>query len=216
MAAVNRDGPAERKRPLAKQEPMKVLWDRLASAVPEDVVTRAAVSYDPAARVYVVSLLGAEFRVDPAAKTVESPSGAAGFGPTLICLMYLLSAQDKPLAGELVNPRALPAGDFFFRGPHDLPTDKLEQTFGNSTNLFQRAAAGLDGRPVPIGDAGHEFLPLPRVPVAVALWVADDEFPARVQFLFDKTAGDHLPLDVLWLMCGMLAGRLVELGTQDD
>ena len=192
-----------------KAGPMDVLWARLAAEPPESVVRRAGAPYDAAAQAYGVPLCGLALKVLPRHKRVEGPDGPCGYEVTLVCVQYLLTAQDEPPGGERVNPRSLPHGDFFFRGPHDLPTGKLEKAFGRNVEAFRKASETMGGRPVAAGDAAYEFAALPRVPVTIVLWAADEEFPARAQVLLDKAAGRQLPLDALWVLCNVLAKRLV-------
>lgn len=189
-----------------KQDPIGVLWERLAAAKPEEVAARAAVAYDVSSGAYLVPLCGGEVRLVP---TERRADGAGGYEATLASLQYLLTAQDEPPAAEWVDPKSLPYGDFFFRGPHPMPTDGLEEVFGRSLEAFRQAAEALGGQPVDMGDAAYAFLALPRVPVVVILWLADDEFPARVRFLLDKHAHRQLPLDALWVLCRVLAKRLI-------
>ena len=195
------------------QDPTSVLWERLRAAEPAEVAQRAAVRWEPDAQAYAVPLLDADFRVAPAERRVEGPDGKAGFEAMLCCVQYLLTSRDEPPAGEWVGPLSLPYGDLFFRGLHEMPTAKLESCFGERLDLFRAAGAALDGRPVEIADAACQFDALPRVPVIVALWAADDEFAARAQFLLDKRADRQLPLDALWLLCDILARRLVGADT---
>jgi hypothetical protein len=56
-----------------------------------------------------------------------------------------------------------------------------------------------------------ELLALPKVPVTLLLWTADDEFPARADLLFDATAPRHLPTDILWALA-MLSLQLMQIG----
>ena len=191
------------------QQPINVLWDRLGQAAPHEAASRAAVAYDPEQAVFRIPLLDAEHRVDPARRRVDAPEGAARFDATLVCVQYLLTARDEPPAGELVGPRSLPYGDFFFRGQHDMPTGKVEGAFGDAVDGFRAAAESLGGWPVEMADAAFQFRALPRVAVTIGFWAADDEFPARATFLLDRRADRQLPLDALWLLCGMLARRLV-------
>jgi hypothetical protein len=191
------------------QNPIDVLWERLRAAPPDGVAARAAVEYDAAQAAYRVPLCGLELRVAPAAKRVECADGPPGYEAELLCVQYLLTAQDEPLAGEWALPRTLPYGDFFFRSPHDLPTAKLEEAFGGRLDAFREAAEAVGGTPLAMGDAAYEFRALPRVPVGVILWGADDEFPARAQFLLDKAAHRQLPIDALWVLCRVLAKRLI-------
>lgn len=194
---------------LQPQNPTDVLWERLRAASPDEVGSRAAVSYDAARQAYLVPLCGRDVSVLPAEKRVDAPEGPPGFEAALVCVQYLLVSQDVPRANEWVDPKTVPYGDFFFRGPHPLPTGGLEKAFGESLDAFRRAAASLGGRAVPMGDAAYEFRALPRVPIVVILWAADDEFPARARFLFDRNVHHQLPVDALWVLCRVLAKGLV-------
>ncbi|MBI3593004.1 MAG: DUF3786 domain-containing protein, partial [Nitrospirae bacterium] len=40
-------------------------------------------------------------------------------------------------------------------------------------------------------------------PVALILWAADEEFPSRVDLLFDSTCELQLPLDIIWSIAMM-------------
>ena len=191
------------------QNPVDVLWERLAAAAPGEVAARAAVAYDASGLAYLVPLLNTELRVALRERRVIGADGPAGFELTLVCVQYLLTARDEPIAGELADPRSIGYGDFFFRGLHGLPTAKLEEAFGQRPDAFRVAAEALGGRAAQMGDAAYEFRALPRVPIAVVLWAADDQFPARAQFLFDKAADRQLPLDVLWVLCLLLVKKLL-------
>ena len=192
-----------------KPGPMDVLWQRLRAEAPEAVARRAAVEYDAAARAYLVPLCGQPVRVLPAANRVECPDGPCGYEPALACVQYLLTAQDEPPAGEMVNPRAIPSGDFFFRGPHDFPTERLVKAFGDRVEAFRAAAEKVGGRAVAAGDAAYEFAALPRVPITIVLWRADEEFPSRAQVLLDRAADRQLPLDALLVLSNVLIKRLI-------
>ena len=194
---------------LPRQDPTAVLWDRLQAADPAEVAARTGARWDADAGAYLIPVLTDEFRVFPAEKRVEGPDGGAGWEPMLSCVQYLLLSQDAPLAGEWASPLSLPYGDLFFRGPHVLPAKGLEEAYGSQRDAFCQACERLGGRPLEMGDATAELRAFPRVPIAVVLWLADDEFPARVQFLFDKAADGQLPLDALWLLTKVVARRLV-------
>jgi len=195
-----------------QQHPINVLWERLAAAQPSAVVQRTEAAYDPDRHVFRLLLCACEHTVDPATRSVVAADGPAGYEAKLVCVQYLLVAQDRPLSGQTVLATTLPYGDFFFRGPHPMPTARIEAAFGEDTVSFAAAAEALGGRPVDMGDAAFEFPALPRLPITIVLWTADDEFPARAQFLFDSTAHLHLPLDALWLLTRILAKRLVVAG----
>ena len=120
-----------------------------------------------------------------------------GFLEKLCLLAYLINAKDLPPAGKLVNGLALPGGQFFFRGVHCLPTEKLEQVFGDRPETLLDAAKPLGAKPCEFGGASILLNLLPRLPVTMVLWGRCEEFEARASILFDKTAADQLPLDAL-------------------
>jgi hypothetical protein len=51
-----------------------------------------------------------------------------------------------------------------------------------------------------MADAAFSFSITPRIPVAVLLWVGDDEFESEAKLLFDKTIVQHLPLDIIYAL----------------
>jgi hypothetical protein len=195
------------------QNPIDVLWERLATSEPSEVAAKAAVVWKPDEEAYTVPFLGTPLHVHPGARRVDGPDGSPGHGTTLVCVQYLLSARDDPPLGTWVSPLQLPHGDFFFRGPHAPPRGRIERAFGQAVEQFEAAAAGLGGVAHDLADAAFEFRALPRLSVIIALWAADEEFPARARFLLDPTASRQLPLDALWLVLGLLARRLADAGS---
>ena len=192
-------------------------WQRLGKLDSEQVVRRAALTYDPAQGAYRVPLLGRVYLVSPADRTVTlaEPDGSdrpPGFQEHLITVVYLLSAADVEPTGKLLRPESLPSGEFFFRHLHAMPSAKIERTFGQDPGALIEAGRRLGARPVSYGDAAVEVPALPRVPLTFIVWGADEEFPPKASVLVDETAADQLPLDALWTLAELAARRLVEAG----
>ncbi|MBF0538534.1 MAG: DUF3786 domain-containing protein [Nitrospirae bacterium] len=115
--------------------------------------------------------------------------------------------MDIPLSERLVPPEGLKGGEMFFKGAHALPLDKLAARFGADRDGFLDRGIALGGEVVSLGDVAIRVSPFPRVPVVLILWLKDDEFPARVNLLFDSTCEFHLPLDMNWnvaMMCALM------------
>ncbi len=74
---------------------------------------------------------------------------------------------------------------------------------------FRLAAASLGGEALDLADAAFSFRALPRVPVAVLIWLGDEEMPGEAHVLFDAGAHGYLPSEDLAGLGGLLAGRLV-------
>ncbi|MBM4467033.1 MAG: DUF3786 domain-containing protein, partial [Chloroflexi bacterium] len=75
---------------------------------------------------------------------------------------------------------------------------------------FVAAAEALGGERLTYGDASFLFPMFPRLRLAVVLYLADEEFPASANVLFDAAAGHYLPTEDLAVLGGMLTGRLIK------
>ncbi len=177
---------------------------------PQQAAVRAAVPYEEGA--FQVSFLGAAYRVqwpEGAVQRVE-PQGEADVSTCLLLLHYLLTADGMPLANRWIAFRNLPGGlgyDAAFQGRANL---RLARAFGTNRPAFEAAARALGGERLSFGDASFSFRLLPRVWLAVVLHLADDEFPASANVLFDGAVSHYLPTEDLAVLGGMLAGRLIK------
>ena len=191
-------------------------WELLAAGSPQPVCVRSGAAFEAAAGQYRLAAFGQRFMVHPGERRIDAlaPEGAALLEHhadllRLALLWYLVKATGDRPGGVLVNPARLPGGDLFARGTHVLPLDALAASYSSRPKAFLSAGTALGGRPAPYGDAAVELPALPKVPVTLLLWSADDEFPARADLLFDASAPRHLPTDVLWAVA-MLSVQLLQ------
>ena len=115
-----------------------------------------------------------------------------------------------PLANKLVGAESLPGGEFFFRGLHSLPTDKLVRRFGQQPEQLLEIAEQFGAKQCEFGDASIELYVLARVPLTLIVWGGDDEFPARGSILFDQSAAAQLPLDALLTATGLVVDAVTD------
>ena len=191
------------------------LWEQLEGLDHNTTAQRAKCQYlnDPPR--YVISLLNTEYVVDLSNKQIFSTKSSpqpmpAGFIEQLCLLAYLINAKEVPPANKFVKAENLPSGQFFFRGLHSLPTEKLEEAFGKSPELLYEASERFDGKKCEFGDASIELYGLPRIPIQIIIWGRDEEFEARASILFDQTTGTHMPLDALGALANLAVEALVK------
>jgi hypothetical protein len=191
------------------------LWQQLYRLDHKTTAQRAKCQYlaDPSR--YVITLLNAEYVVDLSDKQIFStqsspPPTPAGFLEQLCLLAYLINAKELPLADKFVGVENLPSGQFFFRGLHSLPTEKLEEVFGKSPESLYEVSERFDAKRCEFGDASIELDGLPRIPLQIVIWRSDEEFDARASILFDQTAGTHMPLDALGALVNLAVEALVK------
>ena len=176
-------------------------WERLAGLPRAETAQRARCRYLAESGSFVVSLLNTGYLVDPARRTIwaAAPEGRpAGYLQQLCILAYLVDAKDLPVADRLASVEKLDPGGFFFRGSHRLPLEKLATVFGPNPQFLHKVGQTFNAVPRSFGDASIELCVLPRIPVTLVVWAADEEFPARASIFFDQNAATQLPLDVLF------------------
>lgn len=191
------------------------LWEQLDGLDGDETARRADCQYLGDPERFVLTLLSTEYVVNPSDRSIltaagDSPEQDANFLEQLCLLAYLINARDLPIADKLVSENALPGGQFFFRGVHGLPTQKLEEAFGDCPEALFDASARLNAKRCEFGDASIRLNMLPRVPVTMVVWRRCEEFEARASILFDKSTGEQLPLDALLAAVNLTVKSLAE------
>ena len=130
----------------------------------------------------------------------------------LVILNHISRAGGQSLTGDLISYRELEAGSVYYEA---FKKNSINQiiTKLSQESLGKIAAAAEDlGGQVKIGDgkitATFQFLP--RVPVTLHFWSADDELPASANILFDSTANDYLHTEDFAAVGSLLTDFLCE------
>ena len=104
-------------------------------------------------------------------------------------------------------PGALSAGSVFQR----TVINPLVNGFGQDIEGFKQACQSLGGTYLSgSGDAAFTFAALPRLPMAVVLYLGEEGLPPSVNVLFDATASEYLPTEDLILIGEYLSAALLE------
>ena len=176
---------------------------------PVETAARAAVDYEDG--VFLVPFFGTRYQVHWPSGAIQRASDQeeVDVASRILMLHYLLTADGMPLAAKWIAFRNLPGGlgyDAAFQGRAN---QRLAHAFGSNLSAFEAAARALGGEHLDFGDASFSFRLLPRVWLAVVLYLADDEFSASANVLFDGAVSHYLPTEDLAVMGGILAGWLV-------
>jgi len=88
----------------------------------------------------------------------------------------------------------------------------LERKFGNDYVKFREAAVKLGGteEESQIGRHLWKFNVLPKIPLKIVFYEADDEFPTNIQILLDKTALQFLEFECLAFMVACFVRALIK------
>jgi hypothetical protein len=118
-----------------------------------------------------------------------------------LLVYYLARSDSSHPTGEWTSFADLPDGRFYAAAFQGYTGDALVRRLADKAEAIPAAIASLGGRPLAASelatnaDSAWLVPALPRVPVALVWWDADDEFPARAELLFDSSARNHLPID---------------------
>ena len=186
------------------------LWKQIRDIKPEEVCLKAGAGYING--YYSIVFMNDEYHVHPVSgKITSSHNGVLTSYPEFELLLgsYLLNAGNIPRHGKWISEKEIPGGSTFFKGPHRLPDSELKTLFGKDKKNFLETGKKFEGKSLEYGDASFEFQLLPRVPLACILWTEDDEFPARINYLFDPSISQMLPLDVILALVNCFVKKFV-------
>jgi hypothetical protein len=153
-----------------------------------------------------------EYIVDyPEASVREEKSGQEpSIFIQILILHYLINADGTPSADKWISFRELPGGRGFDPAFQQHASRPLVRAFGHDIKGFIKVAEALGGERLTFGSASFLFRIFPRQWVAVVLDLADEEFPAWVNILFDGAASHYLPTED-WAVVGeLLSSRLLQ------
>ena len=191
-------------------------WERLLTLHPTDVCNRTEAVYHPGHGGFVLPVYNLRYLILPKAQKIlrmdwSDKAVEEEIHPffSLMVLVYLTDAKDVKLIHTWVSEKDLMGVSAFFRGLHHLPVEELEALYGRDPDAFLKAGKGFGGSEILYGDKGFALAVFPRVPLAYVLWKEDEEFPPRVNVLFDSTIQSHLPLDIIWCMVSETTRRLL-------
>jgi hypothetical protein len=192
------------------------LWEQLEKLDCAGTAQRANCEFLSDENCYTIQFLNAQYTVDLSAKKIyltgkDSSEKPATFLEELCLLAYLINAKDLPFTNKLVKAETLPAGQFFFRGMHALPTKKLEEAFGTNPELLLKTSERFNAKKREFGDTSITLYVLPRLPLTIVIWRRCEEFEARASILFDQNAASLLPLDALLVAVNLTVNALIEI-----
>ncbi len=199
--------------PIKIEHGERAAWESVCGLSREDVCARTGATFDEGAGAYLLRCFGIDFLVNPCDERIEAPPGpgAAYFLGRLrdffrlAVLHYLSNAKDIPPTGRLLRPIDIKGGHRFTTGTHVLPLEAIAARYAGDREAFLARGRAFGAEEVPgTGDACIRLFPLPRVPVTMILWLAEEEFPPRVDLLFDSTCEFQISLsDIIWAIAMM-------------
>ncbi|MDR3542081.1 MAG: DUF3786 domain-containing protein [Desulfosporosinus sp.] len=134
----------------------------------------------------------------------------------ILILQYLTEVCGVPPSGKWISFRELPWGNNHYAAFKLEAMDPLAKRFGSSPAEFELTCQKLGGKKLAMGDQAFAIPVFPRLQLAFILWLADEEWPAQANILFDATASMHLNTEGLEVMGINIAERIIALTDKQE
>ncbi|MBP1759141.1 MAG: hypothetical protein H6Q63_58 [Firmicutes bacterium] len=155
----------------------------------------------------IIDFLGQHFKVNyPSGNfmPIQASDGELPINAQILILHYVTSLSEPLEVGKLISYKELPGGAIYIKPFTGRAIDPLVRTFGSDPDSLLEVVTRLGGDSNGLGDVGVTYRVFPRIPVALILWRADDEFPASGNILFDASAPLILPTEDFAVLASMV------------
>ena len=150
----------------------------------------------------IADFLGRRYAITQGGVAPLSGGPPATVDAASVLAHYMSSKGRGDLAGEHVPIGRLTGIAVTGAGPSESLAKPLSDLFGDRYDLFAQAAPRVGGRAMGLSQSGAQAwdFGLPKVPIRVEFFEADEEFPAELRVLFDRTANRFVSYECLELM----------------
>ncbi len=195
----------------AKPGPMH--WEDLRSHPRDEILARQGVTPAQDGLRYQVTFLNAVYLVDPVLERIvevkPDPQRVLSEEFQIMLIRYMVARLGGPPEGAEISEKDLPGGVTFFQGPHALHVQPIVNRYGKAADAFAARGLELGAEMINYGDKGLRFHPFPEIPVSYILWAADEEFPASVSVLFDRSIQRWFDLDMVFMIVFAVTERIM-------
>ncbi|MCO5388653.1 DUF3786 domain-containing protein [Desulfosporosinus sp.] len=155
----------------------------------------------------IIEFLGQHFKIDyPSGNFVpiQASDGELPIAAQILILHYITNLGEPFEVGTLISYKELPGGAIYIKPFNGRAIDPLVRTFGSDPDSLIKVVTHLGGQSNGLGDVGVTYRVFPRIPLALILWRADDEFTASGNILFDASAPSILPTEDFAVLASMV------------
>jgi len=187
----------ESDKPNVYEKVYQELLPRLASADIAGAASDLGLTLQDGAA--LVPCFGRDYLVGKNGVTLADGSKAP-LNHRIVLAYYIMHGGRGENADRFVPYRELPGGQDFARALSQIVEGRAADFFGGKLEQLKSAAAALgaaSGEEHAPGDASFVVNALPKLPLLMSFYDADEDFPAEVKVFYDITAPNFLDLECL-------------------
>ena len=140
----------------------------------------------------------------------QDQEGEVSIKEKIIILHYLNGIKREHIGEEWISYKDIPSARFYLDAFNRRVKQPLMDAFGEQPDRLISCAQELFGAaPSSIGDVSVIIQVFPKIPVTLALWKGDEEFPPDGAILFDRSIQDILSAEDISELSSMIVYPLV-------
>lgn len=176
----------------------------------QELISRCGLRFDDAW--LYVTVLSCLYRISRTTGDMERWTGknwqdGNSFAEVMTILDWLCDSKpDRYITGRWVN--LVNSGHYFHRNLQEDGEDPVAEKFSKDPASFCAACEALGGKAVAGADISYTIELLDGLRILVQLWHGDEEFPAKLRFLWDENALRYVRYETTWYALGLLLCRL--------
>ena len=184
---------------------------------PKEMAERSGSTYNFEKEQFTLTYLNKEYLIYYPQGTIilnNEDSKIISDNITIISYLYRCTKSDRE--NNWLPYRELEGVGAAYDTFSQLGVNKLVNFFGHRGELFLKAGTQMGAKKFPLGDIGIELDVFPNVPMVLILWLADEEFEARANILFDSSAPKELHREDLAGLCSTVVKKLIKVAKELD
>ena len=178
----------------------------------QELIDRCRLRFDE--DYFYVRFLGDEYRICRRSGDMQRHCGhwvdGNSFGEVMTILDWLCdSSPNRFPANRWVN--IVSQGHYFHRNLQEDGEDPDAVLFAANPKAFAAVCEAMGGERLPGADVGYAIEVIDGLRIFVRLWLADEEFPAKLNCLWDENVLRYIRYETTWYAQGLLLRRLREM-----
>ncbi len=197
-------------------EPVKVpeeLWDSLlkrdlnllGTVTLADTKTPKEIGFDFLNKRLLIDLSSRIIYKNPA----NSPEPIDNPMLELVCLTYFNTVDRLyPMGKDLISSQDMEQA-LYFTGANKLSTEPVLRRFKDDPRELIRCAQRLGGKDAGLAHASAVLYPFPRLALYYLLWNAEEDDPAKISILFDRSIESIFSPPLIWGLLNLINAYLL-------